>query len=146
LLASVPQIKPPTLCDVGADHAGDVLVARGHAGRRPATALRARSEGLPLPAALVGISGAYDLNPTGNAAHANATADPVLMAVVQILFVIFPARAELSGLPPVLLVASSSEILYRDSEDLTQLLASAGVACPLQVWDRQLHVFQAWAG
>jgi hypothetical protein len=33
-------------------------------------------EGLPLPAALVGISGAYDLNPTGNAAHANATADP----------------------------------------------------------------------
>jgi acetyl esterase/lipase len=115
-------------------------------------------EGLPLPAALVGISGAYDLNPTGNAAHANATADPVLMAVVQILFVrvlagadpddpvISPARAELSGLPLVLLVASSSEILYRDSEDLTQLLASAGVACPLQVWDRQLHVFQAWAG
>jgi len=120
-----------------------------------AAALRARREGLPLPAALVGISGAYELNPTGKAAHANAAADPVLMAVVQILFesvldgadpadpAISPARAELSGLPPVLLVVSSSEILYRDSEDLARLLTSAGVACTLQVWDRQLHVFQA---
>ncbi|MDT7694365.1 MAG: epsilon-lactone hydrolase [Pseudonocardiales bacterium] len=122
-----------------------------------ATALRARADGLPMPAALVGISGCFDLDLTGKQAHENAKRDPVgALAVLQLVLESFaghldtsdpavsPVRADLSGLPPTLLVASSAEVLYCDSEDLARRLARAGVPCTLQTWERQLHVFQAF--
>lgn len=121
-----------------------------------AAALRARDEGLPVPASLVGLSGLYDLDTAAKSAHANASADAVSMAALTFLLegalagadafdpALSPVRAQLAGLPPVLLTASSSEILYADSEDLARLLADAGVACTLHVWEHQLHVFQAF--
>ena len=55
---------------------------------------------------------------------------------------ISPVRADLAGLPPVLLTAGSTELLYQDSELMARRLAEAGVPATLQVWDRQIHVFQ----
>jgi acetyl esterase/lipase len=38
--------------------------------------------------------------------------------------------------------ATSLEILACDAEIMAQRLATAGVPCTLQLWEKQLHVFQ----
>jgi epsilon-lactone hydrolase len=120
-----------------------------------ASALRARDEALPLPAGLVGISGVYDLSTETKRSHKNHEADRTgaLAALDWMLRVVLagadpadatvsPLRADLAGLPPTLLVVSSSEVIYSDSELMTEALEKAGVPCTLSVWPNQLHVFQ----
>ncbi|WP_067476145.1 alpha/beta hydrolase [Actinomadura hibisca] len=120
-----------------------------------ATALRAREEGLPQPAALVALSPMLDMDLTAKLAHANMTLDPsapgpLLERLVEGFLghldvtdpAVSPIRADLSGLPPTLLTAGSTELLYCDSELMARRLAESGVPVTLQVWDRQLHVFQ----
>jgi acetyl esterase/lipase len=139
----------PTNIVIMGDSAGGYLTV--------ATALAARQAGLPMPAALVGLSGVYDLDMTGKAAHLNAERDPtgslaalafMVEAVVGDLDVtapeVSPVRADLAGLPPTLLTVGSAEVIYDDSEQLARRLARAGVPCTLQVWERQPHVFQAF--
>lgn len=140
-------VKPERIVIMG-DSAGGHLTF--------ATALRARDEGLPMPAALVGISGVYDMSTQNKATHANHTADRTgaLRALDWMMRVVLagadpaegavsPLHADLTGLPPTLLVVSSSEVIYCDSELLAEKLAAAGVPCTLSVWPDQLHVFQA---
>jgi acetyl esterase/lipase len=111
-----------------------------------------------MPAALVGISGVYDMDTASKAAHANAKLDPTgsLAALDWMMEAVLggldptdpkvsPLRADLSGLPPTLLTVSASEIIYCDSEDLAHALVAAGVPCTLQSWAGQMHVFQALA-
>jgi len=142
-------IRPEHIVIMG-DSAGGYLTV--------ATALRARSYGLPMPAGLVGISGVYDMDTAEKAAHANAKIDPTgsLAALEWMLETVLggldpadpkvsPVRADLAGLPPTLLTVSSSEIIYCDSENLARALVAAGVPCTLQAWDGQAHVFQALA-
>ncbi|WP_019630611.1 alpha/beta hydrolase [Actinomadura atramentaria] len=120
-----------------------------------ATALRARDAGLPLPAALVALSPMLDMDLTSKLAHANMRLDPsdpgVLLERLVEGFLghldltdpaVSPVRADLAGLPPTLLTAGSTELLYCDSEEMARRLADAGVPVTLQVWDRQIHVFQ----
>ncbi|MDL4820550.1 alpha/beta hydrolase [Actinomadura opuntiae] len=120
-----------------------------------ATALRARDEGLPMPAALVALSPMLDMDLESKLAHANMGLDPsdpgVLLEKLVEAFLghldlkdpaVSPVRADLAGLPPVLLTAGSTELLYCDSELMARRLAEAGVPTTLQVWDRQIHVFQ----
>ncbi|MFI6522660.1 alpha/beta hydrolase [Spirillospora sp. NPDC050679] len=120
-----------------------------------ATALRAREEGLPQPAALAALSPMLDMDLTDKLAHANMALDPsapgpLLERLVEGFLghldvtdpKVSPLRADLSGLPPTLLTAGSTELLYCDSETMARRLAEAGVPVTLQVWDRQLHVFQ----
>ncbi|MDT9592880.1 alpha/beta hydrolase fold domain-containing protein [Nocardioides zeae] len=57
-----------------------------------------------------------------------------------------PTHAPRRGLPPTLVQVSSAESLYADGVRLAEALADAGVAVELEVWDRQVHVFQAAAG
>jgi acetyl esterase/lipase len=122
-----------------------------------ATALRARDEGLPMPAGLVGVCGVYDMSMAAKAAHANHAADRTgaLAALDWMMRVVLagadpadgkvsPLHADLTGLPPTLLVVSSSEVIYCDSELMAERLAAAGVPCTLSVWPNQLHVFQAF--
>lgn len=121
-----------------------------------ATALLARDRGLPLPAGLVGISGCYDLDLATKRSHANARLAPVEMRALERLVgaitegldvadpSVSPLRADLAGLPPALLTASYSEVLYDDSERLAHRLDAAGVPCMLRTYDQQLHVFQAF--
>jgi acetyl esterase/lipase len=122
-----------------------------------ATALRARDEGLPVPAALVGISGVYEMSTETKAAHPNSAADrsgalPAFDWMMRVVLAgadpadgkVSPVHANLAGLPPTLLVVSSSEVIYCDSERMADALADAGVDCTLSVWPDQLHVFQAF--
>ncbi len=141
-------VKPERIVVMG-DSAGGHLTL--------ATALRVRDEGLPMPAALVGISGVYDMSTETKKAHANHAADRTgaLAALEWMMRVVLggadpadgkvsPLRADLTGLPPTLLVVSSSEVVYCDSEQMADALAAAGVPCTLSVWPDQLHVFQSF--
>jgi acetyl esterase/lipase len=121
-----------------------------------AAALRAREEGLPMPAALVGISGVYEMSTTTKRAHPNHAADrtgalPAFDWMMRVVLAgadpadgrVSPLHADLTGLPRTLLVASSSEVIYCDSERMADALVDAGVPCTLSVWPGQAHVFQA---
>ena len=57
-----------------------------------------------------------------------------------------PTHATRRGLPPTLVQVSSAESLYADGVRLAEALADAGTAVELEVWDKQVHVFQAAAG
>lgn len=88
--------------------------------------------------------------------HANARREPVEMRALERLVdaitegldvadpSVSPLRADLAGLPPALLTASYTEVLYDDSERLANRLDAAGVPCTLRTYDQQLHVFQAF--
>ncbi len=117
--------------------------------------LRARDEGLPMPAGIVALSPMLDMDLATKRAHANADLDPsgamhVLDQLVDYILAgldpadpkVSPVRADLAGLPPVFISAGSTEVLYCDAEAMAHRLAEAGVPCTLQVWDRQVHVFQ----
>lgn len=57
-----------------------------------------------------------------------------------------PCHSPRRGLPPILVQVSSAETLYADGVRLAETLAAAGACVELEVWDRQVHVFQAAAG
>lgn len=57
-----------------------------------------------------------------------------------------PVSENLSGLPPVLIQASTTEMLSPDARMMAGRLMHYRVPCTLQFWDKQVHVFQAAAG
>lgn len=135
----------------------NVVVAGDSAGGYMSFAmpLLARERGLPMPAAIIALSPMVDMDLTAKRAHANAKLDPTgPLAALEVMIPVLlsdadptdprisPIYADLTGLPPVLICAGSTELLYCDAELMAQRLAAAGVACTLKVWDRQLHVFQ----
>ncbi len=126
-----------------------------------ATALKAREEGVDLPAGLVGLSPLLDLDCADKLVHANAARD--VFAPVEALVTIgklggevdgvldppalSPVNGDLEGLPPALLVAAEGEVLRSDSELMAYRLSAAGVPTTLQIWDGQVHAFPAlWPG
>ncbi|WP_067570699.1 alpha/beta hydrolase [Nocardia acidivorans] len=121
-----------------------------------ATALRARDTGLPVPAGLVGLCPALDLDCTEKRAHPNYRRDPLiplsaLEAVVKLGAEVnghldpqlSPVNNPLAGLPPALLIVAEDEVLRRDSEIMAQRLAQAGVPATLEIWRGQVHAFMA---
>lgn len=56
-----------------------------------------------------------------------------------------PVNMPLDDMPPTLIQIGSREILLADAEHMAGRLVQAGVPVDLQVWDRQVHVFQAAA-
>ncbi|WP_240482978.1 alpha/beta hydrolase [Rhodococcus opacus] len=125
------------------------------------TALTLADLHLPCPAGLVALSPLTDMDPTGKLAHPGADRCPVFPRSVLTTFAglpdqgarrrptgkprISPVDCILAGLPPVLIQVGSTEMLYPDAELMAERLAAAGVPVTLEVWDRQVHVFQAAA-
>ncbi|MBO2446872.1 alpha/beta hydrolase [Actinomadura barringtoniae] len=56
-----------------------------------------------------------------------------------------PLRADLSGLPPLLFIASSTEILRDETRDVAERARAAGVPAVYQEWDGLVHVFPVFA-
>lgn len=56
-----------------------------------------------------------------------------------------PRRADLSGLPPMLFVASGTEILRDETLDVAERARAAGVQVLYQEWDGLVHVFPVFA-
>lgn len=74
---------------------------------------------------------------------------PLLFYVNWLLFKVRPTypamsplRNDLSGLPPMLVQASSDEMLYDDSVRLVNKVRASGGRAELQHWTRRCHVFQ----
>ncbi len=57
-----------------------------------------------------------------------------------------PVDLDLSEMPPALIQTGSEEMTYVDAELMARRLQLAGVSTELQVWEKQVHVFQAAAG
>ncbi|MEV0686720.1 alpha/beta hydrolase [Nocardia sp. NPDC050378] len=118
------------------------------------TAIEIRRHGLPSPAAVVAMSPLTDWDlPASSAAHTCAlfprTARSSFRAVAMNAALgqplESPAHCDLTGLPPTLIQAGRAESLYPDAVLMASRLAEHGVPCDLQVWDGEVHVFQAAA-
>jgi acetyl esterase/lipase len=127
------------------------------------TALAAQAAGLPMPAGLVAMSPLIDFDGSVKVAAPSAATcalfppncfdglgQVVLRASLRageaVVLPDAPTRAQLHGLPPSLIQASSAEMVFPDAESMAAALAAADVDVELQVWDHQVHVFQAAAG
>lgn len=122
------------------------------------TALGIRDANLPMPAAIVAISPLTDWDHTAKSAAPTAASCALFPRSTTAALLKLatrcnlgteptsPAQCVLDGLPPTLIQASSSEMLYPDAVLMAERLAAHGVTCELQLWDGQVHVFQAAAG
>lgn len=120
-----------------------------------AVAHRALADGLPVPAGIAALSPWIDLTCGRSTAHLNARADSYVPVkkLAQIGRLLAPTDdpllgmldADLTGMPPTLIQVGSNEVLRCDAELMAERLRASGVNCELQIWDRQVHVFQAAA-
>lgn len=113
------------------------------------------------PAGVVAISPLLDVDATAKRAHRNANRCQVFPIEALERFTdvalrmdtrrgisgrrVCPVNMPVADLPPALIQIGSREILMADAEVMANRLVSAGVPCELQVWERQVHVFQAAA-
>jgi acetyl esterase/lipase len=137
---------PPEKIVFGGDSAGGYLVF--------AVALRALELGLPAPAGIIALSPLTDMECTHHRTHPNFRTDPYIVAdgLPQLLALLADEdpvapllSADVSGLPPTLVQVGSLEVLLSDAELISARLAEAGVPTRLQIWQNQIHVFQAFS-
>ena len=114
---------------------------------------RIKELGLPLPAAMVGISPWTDLTFTGASYKTNAKKDPSLNEAALRRYakayadgrqddpLVSPAFGDYNGFPPALILAGGNELLLSDSEMLAARLVSSGCRCELHVEEGLWHVY-----
>ncbi len=135
---------------------GRIVVAGDSAGGNLTLALllRARDEGLALPAGAVALSPVADFTFSGDSVQRNDGVDDMFSADMMdaLVPVYLPQRAlsthphvspvfgNFDGMPPLLLVVGSTELLLDDSVRVAHRCASA----QLLVWDGMPHVFPAF--
>ncbi|GAA3944582.1 alpha/beta hydrolase [Actinomadura viridis] len=139
---------------------GDIVVGGDSAGGHLALALllELRRRGTGLPAAAVCLSPWVDLRCASDSHRLNARSEAVIpagkLAWLGRVFtagkgaahpLLAPRHGDLAGLPPLLLVASGSEILRDEVRDLAERAQTAGVGAVYQEWDGLMHVFTVFA-
>lgn len=124
------------------------------------TCLKARSEGLPLPGAIVTFSAGLDATRSGESVDTKNGIDPFftresfrasgsmyLGGADPEQELLSPAvYADLTGLPPLLLQVGTNELLLDDSTRLATRARDAGVDVILDVTADVPHVFQGFTG
>jgi monoterpene epsilon-lactone hydrolase len=124
------------------------------------TLLRARQQGLPMPAAVVAFSPGLDSAGTGASNVTKAGIDPILtresVQPNRDLYragadpnqeLLSPAtHADPTGFPPLLLQVGTNEILLDDSTRMAERARDAGVDVILDVTAGAPHVFQTYTG
>jgi acetyl esterase/lipase len=125
----------------------------------PASVLKMRDQGIPLPGALVLMSPCVDLHLSGDTETTLAGADPALSNREDIVagFKVYADPADWSNpyvspiygdfskpFPPVLLQAGTKEIVLSDSVRLYQALKTHGHEAELDVYEGMAHGFQAY--
>jgi len=114
--------------------------------------LALKDAGLPLPASLELFSPWTDLALTGESLKTNLASEAVLHVETMPLAAAFyasgaertnplisPVYGDLSGLPPLFIAASATEVLLDDSRRLAARAEAAGVAVTLKIWDGMPH-------
>ena len=134
-----------------------IIVAGDSAGGNLTLALllRARDEALPLPAAAVALSPVADFTFSGDSVQRNDGIDdmfsaqkmdalaPIYLATPQLCThpYVSPVFGDYTGLPPLLLIVGSTELLLDDAVRVAQRCPSA----QLLVWHGMPHVFPGFA-
>jgi acetyl esterase/lipase len=122
--------------------------------------LRAREQGLPLPAAALLMSPCVDMEVTGESYETNRDSDPFFKPEVVRQIVgnflgegtdprdprVNPLYADLDGLGPVYIQAGGDETLVDDARLRDEHARKAGVDVRLDVFPGMLHTFQMAAG
>jgi acetyl esterase/lipase len=139
---------------------GGLAVAGDSAGGGLAMALllAARDQGLPLPSSLTLLSPWVDLTCTGASMETRAAADPSLtpaglrQRAGDYLAgqdaghpLASPLRADLRGLPPMLIHVGTAEVLLDDAIRLAARGAECDVRASLEIWPSLVHVFAAFS-
>lgn len=130
-----------------------IIVAGDSAGGNLTLALllRLRDEGLPLPGGAVALSPVADLTFSGESVQRNDGVDDMfsadLMGAMVPLYLasrdlcthphVSPVFGDFTGLPPLLLIVGSTELLLDDSVRVAQRWPGS----TLLVWDGMPHVF-----
>ena len=120
-----------------------------------ATLLRIKDEGLPIPAAVVGMSPWTDLACTGESVVTNASKDvlipgegikegiPYILGNADPLHpYASPLYGDFTGCCPALIQVGSEEVLLDDSRRLAQKMEASGVPVVLDIWSKMPHVWQ----
>lgn len=136
---------------IGGDSAGGGLTM--------ATLLALRDRGDDLPAAAVVLSPWVDLVDCDHTASPLAAIDPIVHAEGLVRMrdlyaggaaaaqpLLSPARADLGGLPPLLIQVGEAEVLLPEAERLASGAEAAGVDVTLERWPGMPHVWQVFAG
>jgi len=142
--------RPEQVVIAGDSSAGGLTVA---------TMLTLREDGAALPAGGVPISPWVDLACTGETLETNATADlTATKASLQRMAgqylnganprtpLASPLYADLSGLPPLLIVVGGDEALLDDSVRLARSAGMAGVDVTLYIGAKMQHIFPIYCG
>jgi monoterpene epsilon-lactone hydrolase len=109
--------------------------------------LRAKDEGLPMPAALVLITPEVDLTESGDSFHTLLGLDPILSPLMQVNLLyanghdlsdpyLSPLFGEVTGFPPTLLQTGTRDLFLSNTVRMHRKLRAAGV-------EAELHVFEA---
>jgi acetyl esterase/lipase len=122
-----------------------------------ATLVAIRDQGLPLPCAGVALSPWTDLALTGDSYRTNAKKDisyPGSWTVWSKYYAgdcerthpwLSPLYADLQGLPPLLIVVGTAEVLLDDARAFARKAKEAGVAVTLGEWEGMVHCFPLFA-
>ncbi|HEX6453713.1 MAG TPA: alpha/beta hydrolase [Trebonia sp.] len=122
--------------------------------------LRAREQGLPLPAAGLLLSPSVDMETSGESYETNRDSDPffkpeVVRGIIRNFLGegtdlrdprVNPLYADLSGLGPLYIQAGGAETLVDDARLLESHARKAGLDVRLDVYPGMLHTFQMAAG
>ncbi len=143
------QSHDPQRLAIAGDSAGGGLTA--------ATLIALRDRSLPLPRAAVCLSPWSDLNCSNASYQTRAAADPMITtADITMMAQAYlngadpksplasPNRADLRGLPPLLIHVGRDEVLLDDAVVLHEAARSAGVTSTLEIWDDMIHVWHAF--
>jgi epsilon-lactone hydrolase len=131
----------------------EIVVAGTSAGGNLAAALilRARDEGLPLPAGAVFNTGAFDLTGAGDSWLTNDGLDNVLSGPVEPCTELYagdhdrsepyisPLFGDLTGFPPAILLTGTRDRLLSDNVRMHRALRAAGTDAALHVWEAAGH-------
>ena len=135
--------------------ADDIIIGGASAGGNmaPATVLRARDEGLPLPAALVLLTPEADLTESGDTFSTLLGVDTALTSSLMPANLLYAGGHDLAhpylsplfgdftqGFPPTFLVSGTRDLFLSNTVRLHRALRSAGVPADLHVYDAATHV------
>lgn len=135
---------------IAGDSAGGALTLSGM--------LRMRDEGLPLPAAAVCFSPCVDLTAEAETLRRNAADDPMLDNQLIEQFSQWyaghghredpyasPILAELTGLPPMLVMAGTFELMEADARRWADRARKYQVDVTLDIWEEMVHIWPYFA-
>lgn len=143
--AALTMAQPENMAVFGTSAGGALTLA---------LVLRAKQEGLPLPAAIAPGTPMSDLTKTGDSFHTNAMLDNVLVAsdgrcdAMARLYanghdltdpMLSPIYGDMRGFPPAILTTGTRDLLLSNTIRVHRKLRRAGVDAALHVYEGQSH-------